>query len=128
MLSSNEHISKRASHLEVIWNSVARDYIQESVVVYNVVLVEKAWYVVVLEGYIQYKVGFIVCSVQMNMCLKGHPIGRSFGTEQQAIMFGKSVKEEEKNVWIRKREKEESALVVWCTEAQRKKRETMKSV
>ena len=63
----------------------------------------------------------------MNACLKGHPIWRSFETKQQAIMFGKSVTEEEKNVWIRKREKEESALAVWCTEAQRKKRETAKS-
>ena len=42
-------------------------------------------------------------------------------------MFRKSATEEEKNIWIRKREKEESALAVWCIEAQRKKRETMKS-
>ena len=94
---------------------------------YDTILVVKAWCIVVLEGYSQCEVGFTVCSVQMTTCLKGHPIWRSFGTEQQEIMFGKSATEEEKTVWIRKREKEESALVVWCAEAQRKKRETTKS-
>ena len=64
------------------------------------VLVEKAWCTVVLEGYSRCKVGFTVCLVQMNTCLKGHPIWRSFATEQQVIMFGKSATEEEKNVWI----------------------------
>ena len=53
----------------------------------------------------------------MNACLKGHPIWKSFGIEQQAIMFGKSATEEEKTIWIRKRENEESALAVWCVEA-----------
>ena len=45
----------------------------------------------------------------MNACLKGNPIWRSFGTEQQAIMFEKSATKEEKNVLIREREREESA-------------------
>ena len=35
------------------------------------------------------EVGFTMCLVQMNACLKGRPIWRSFGTEQQAIMFRK---------------------------------------
>ena len=43
----------------------------------------------------------------MNACLKGHPILRSFGIEQQAIMFKKSVTEEEKNVLIIERERRE---------------------
>ena len=52
-------------------------------------MVEKAWCVVLLEGYSQHEVGFTVCSVQMNVCLKGHPIWRSFGTEQLAYRSGK---------------------------------------
>ena len=68
---------------------------------------------VLLEVYRWCDVGFTVCSVEMNVCLKGHHIWRSFGTKQQVVMFGKSATEEEKNVWIKKREKEESDLAVW---------------
>ena len=76
-------------------------------VVYDAVLVEKAWCTILLEGYHWCDVGFTVCSVQMNVCLKGHPIWRSIGTEQQAIMLGKSVTEEEKNVLITERGRRE---------------------
>ena len=67
------------------------------------ILVEKSWCTVLLEGYSRCEVGFIVCSAQINTYLKGHPIWRSFGTEQQAIMFKKSATEEEKNVLITER-------------------------
>ena len=41
-------------------------------------------------------------------------------------MFGKSAIEEEKNVLIREREKEESALVVLCIEALKEKKERLR--
>ena len=93
-----------------IWRSFGTDQ-QEitsgTVRLSDVVLIEKAWCIVVLEGYSRCEVGFTVCSVQMNAFLKWHPIWRSFGIEQQAIMFRKSATEEEKNVLIIERERRE---------------------
>ena len=40
----------------------------------DVVLIEKAWCTVLLEVYRWCDVGFTMCSVQMNVCLKGHPV------------------------------------------------------
>ena len=61
---------------------------------------------------------------QMNACLKGHPIWRSFGTEQEVIMFKKSVTEEEKNVLIKERERRERSSCL-CIEALIRERERL---
>ena len=86
------------------------------------VLIEKVWCIVLLEGYSQCEVGFIVCSVQMNMCLKGHPIWMSFRTENQVIMFGKSATEEEKNVLIKERERRECSSCLVCRGSKKEER------
>jgi hypothetical protein len=67
-------VSKRESHLEVIWNKAASDYVWDSATIRDVVLVEKAWCIVLLEGYRWCAVGFILCEVQMNVFLKGNLI------------------------------------------------------
>ena len=60
----------------------------------------------------------------MNACLKGNHIWRSFGTEQQAIMFKKSAIEEEKNVLIRERERRECSGCLLCRGSKEKRRES----
>ena len=72
-------------------------------------------------------VDFTVSSVQMTVCLKGHPIWRSFGTEQQVIMFGKSATEEEKNAWIR-RGRKKRVLSLFGAQRLRERRERLRRV
>ena len=62
----------------------------------------------------------------MNACLKGNPIWRSFGTEHQAIIFGKSATEEEKNVLIIERERRERSGYLVRRGSEREERETTK--
>ena len=64
----------------------------------------------------------------MNACLKGHLIWRSFGTEQQAIMFGKSATKEEKNVLITERERIEHYAYFVCRGSEEKKERLRRSV
>ena len=82
-------------------------------------------------------VGFIVCKVQMNTCLRGHPIWSSFGIEHLAYRSG-IVRQRKRKISLHKPtvlcisygwmywsfwEREERAPAVWCAKAVGERRE-----